>query len=708
MHAVTLANFKFRQDQVFCHNDSHFVIEVVLQKQPHDELYCAPFDAQNNKIVPSKNIIKFNAQTLSTAIMNNDAYFINRDALSDEPIVYTERQKELQKMWSEYIDALLIVADGKLSRAVKDIQKAKLMVDWAKYDYTTPSDSNCQEKVRNVALENKKTYSDGGNSNISRKSLFPMGHHAMKGASRLHPRIEDLILKYIDTQYLISKPKHKVTPARIYRAFKRELEEIIEAESHGKNTDGEAPAVLKVPCIQTFYNKINALDKIVVSLKRLNKKEKTALQRQRNTKFIIDRVLQRVEIDAIHISMGIIEHTKHGINTERKYRGRIVLMVAIDVYSRAIIGYSYHIAPEPGENKDLVLQCIKSILLPKNNPEWGPVFGKPFHIIGDQSTTNTGEVVRETVSALGSVYSTTPSYEPWKKPFIERFFLTLRTDFLSQFDTYLGSKLYRNHDHLNSDDDVKNRVMKPNKKTGKYYKHVFTEEQFVEEFEKYIGIYQNNKHDGLHDRVPLDVWNDSITSDPLNFTQVPENHPIFSRLAMFDGERIVRSDGSVRVRNELYSSPILKQVYGANVKSIGVFMSDVDASFISFQWKGMWHVATLCEANYTPDDSLQRNALDKARDEHLGHLDQKDTRNDYNAPENPQIAKPANKDEEKVDNAIDIDDEGAEKALQAAEHVSAESMPNHYAPTPDECSDYDYSDGTDNNQKRTPNIGGLL
>ncbi|GFD88772.1 hypothetical protein KUL152_09980 [Tenacibaculum sp. KUL152] len=598
MADITIANIQFTDGLVFFYepDNRHYHIEVVKHSEPHDILFCLAFDVERNVPLVDLPPTRFSAHALSRAIWEKTAWIIDPND-SWEPPSPTPKQQSSMEMWQEFIRILKSQNDNQLPRANGPVQKAIDTMDWAKYNDKPKGLSRCQEIIMNYdkALQKKGPH----HANLT---LMPHGHHAMKGVSRLAPATEDLILKYIDEHYLIEKPKHRVIPARIYREFAEEFKELHALDSK---------AYPKLPCLETFCKRLRKLDQVIVSTLRLSDREKGAVRKRRKTEFVIDRILERVEFDAIHIAMGIIKYEGTGRKRRAIYRGRIVLMLAIDVFSRCILGYSYHIAKKPGENADLAVECFKNVLMPKADSRW-PMFGKPLTAVSDGSTAATGDQFHQIVSSTGAIHLTTQSYMPWKKPFIERFMHTLRTQFLVEFDTYLGSKLFRNHDHLNNNDDVEKAVMKK-KKNGKYREHRMTEEQFVNELENYLSIYHNNPHEGLGGYSPLEVWQNAVRENPKEHVTLPSSHSVFKRLGLKTTKaRVINRDGVVTVKNAQYESGVLKQLYGVR-SSVDVYYSNINADFISFEVDQKWHTASLMLSNYTPGDTAQRGELDRAR-----------------------------------------------------------------------------------------------
>ncbi len=684
MADITLANIQFSEGLVFFHevHQCYYYVESVKPYQPHDILYCLQFDVERNLPLVELEVKRFSAHEISRAIWERSAFFVDPND-KWEPPSPTPAQQTGMEMWQEFIRILKMQNDDQLPRADKAVRKAIQTMDWAKFNDKPKGLSRCQAVIKQYddALQKKGPHQ----ANLA---VMPHGHHAMKGMSRLAPATEDLLLKYIESEYLVEKPGHRVNPAAIYRAFKLEFDELHKMDSK---------AYPKLPCKAIFYRRLAELDQVIVSLKRLSDKARGAVKKRRKTEFVVDRILQRVEFDAIHIGMGIIKYEGTGRKRKAIYRGRIVLMLAIDVYSRSILGYSYHIAKNPGENADLAVECFKNVLMPKPDRRH-PMHGKPMTAVSDGSTAATGDQFHQIITSTGAIHLTTPSYEPWKKPFIERFMLTLRTQFLAKFDTYLGSKLFRNHDHLNNGDSVEKAVMKKNK-NGKMNKHRLTEEKFVEALDDFLAIYHTNPHTGLGGYSPLEVWQQSVSENPKEQVTLPSSHPVFSRMGLKAKKaRVINRDGVVTVNNAQYGSPALKGLYG-KVSSVDVYYSDINSQFVSFEIDHKWHTAELLPAIYTPGDTSQRAELDRARDNRYGperpNNEYRDYKPDMKAEvlpeEESKNSKPATK-------PIDISGPNAAVLLGVAEAASLANAPANDRPSVTEMPEDD-SNEVDNKKE---------
>lgn len=191
-----------------------------------------------------------------------------------------------------------------------------------------------------------------------------------------------------------------------------------------------------LPCYNTFCTWIKNLDPDLLTATRFGNKALRESKRRSLKKHVIDHILERVEIDAVHLAVGIVDD-------EGNYLGPVTLFVAIDCLTRAILGFEIQIGR--GESSASYIQCIKHSFTPKDLshlPEQ-PIniwftYGVPEKIHGDGGT---GVCSIETISfahLAGCKFSIEPTGKGWKKPFIESFFATLRKQFAKTLRGYAG------------------------------------------------------------------------------------------------------------------------------------------------------------------------------------------------------------------------------------------------------------------------------
>lgn len=247
----------------------------------------------------------------------------------------------------------------------------------------------------------------------------------------------------------------------------------------------------KVPAIQSFYDRIHGLSPIdivraregVVAARRYGRFYKTAFNPQ--------RVCERVEIDAVHLNIGLVDDAG-------RYLGKVILFVAIDVYSRAIMGYAFTVAPRPAEKAETVFECLTKAVLPKLRKDYPylgndwPMCGKVESAVMDAGSANISSMLNARLHHLVDGREVTPTLQPWRKPFIERFFLTLRSELMRGVDGYIGSR----SDTHNPDRDLKKEAK-------------LTIREFEQKLVSYIvDTYHQSPHTGLGGWSPQQAWDE--------------------------------------------------------------------------------------------------------------------------------------------------------------------------------------------------------
>ncbi|MDN3490739.1 hypothetical protein [Pseudoalteromonas sp. APC 3694] len=279
----------------------------------------------------------------------------------------------------------------------------------------------------------------------------------------------DLAYEVIDDEYL---QRNGANPHQTYLRFKNRY-----------NTELKGTFDKKCICKESFYKLIRALDPSEVTLAREGKDALRREARKSNQIIITDRLMQRVEIDAVHLNLGLLDDNDH-------YLGTVILYLAIDVQSRYIVGYKLCYGLNIGEESSAVIDLLKNISLPRkrtgNYQSTWHYLGPPTETFGDAGTAMCSNVVIAFSALLGSSHTTTQAGSPWKKPFIERFNRTLRSQFASKIPGYFGRRV----DGKTLDGTIEQKAC-------------VTVTKFTEYLEEYIcDYYHQNPHKGLDGLTP--------------------------------------------------------------------------------------------------------------------------------------------------------------------------------------------------------------
>jgi putative transposase len=537
---IMYPGLNLQSEQVFKNGDDWFILFAtdIDKKSGIKRFICNHYNYITKETQYSTKCPIFTESELSKAIIDGEASLENPYEEQMTGKVISEAQMNDQRRKIAYITEVFKQSKGNQPQSEIYIQEAIKQVDWKEFGHKPPGSSTLKGWVKSFITSGKNP-----------QSLIGWGNISDKGRSRLPEVIEDLMLKFIVDHYLV---KVSLSVNHIYDLMSEEFNEL-----HARNPG----LYVKKPGRATFYNRINDLSELTSAEAKLSKSEVNKLKRIALKKYQVSGILARVEIDAIHISLGILDESG------KKYAGTIVLMVAIDVFSRSILGYDFIVDRKSAETADLTIQCIKHAISQKDNEGW-PMRGTIRLLVNDASTAATSDAFKIVCSSLGINTLTTTVGEPWRKPFIERFFLTLRREFLAGLPGYLGSKIFRNHDHLDKGDNVKDKAQ-------------LTEKEFRRLFEDYIvNNYHHSGHTGLNDACPHDVWVNEVKINPLQI-HAPVSEIIGLNIyGLCKRDRTLNLVMGVCIDKEYYNSENLKQWSNRGIELVDVYYSNIDTEFV--------------------------------------------------------------------------------------------------------------------------------
>jgi len=339
------------------------------------------------------------------------------------------------------------------------------------------------EAVRNEKEENKlsasklyRLYIRWEESNYRVEALIVKPK--LKRQSKLKDESLDFINDVIWKDYLkLNGPSVK----QVYSQYVHKYEALSEDEQKNIN-------IIKRT---RFYEFINSLCPIEVTRAREGNDAARKKARISDNKFFADHPMQRVEIDAVHLNLGLLSKERN------EYIGLPIVYIAIDVYTRAIVGYVVSYGKKRAEQSSAVMQLIKNIISKNKTSIYShnvwPLSGKPIDIVCDAGAAFNSDIVRTFTQRIHSNFIVTETATPWKKPFIERFNRTLRSQLAKNIPGYLGRRVDANSISVRIQDVA-----------------TVTVNDFIELLEIYfLDVYHIQKHKGLQMRTPFDVARDT-------------------------------------------------------------------------------------------------------------------------------------------------------------------------------------------------------
>lgn len=310
-------------------------------------------------------------------------------------------------------------------------------------------------------------------------------------------------------------------------------------EKYGKNAE--------YPSYVTFSNWIMEIAYIEMAERRLGKKATNAQKRNAIAKLKTERPLQRVEVDGIRIALGLVDD-------EGNYLGIPTLIIALDAYTRCVVGYCLHIGK--GEPASTYIDTFRHSIFPKHgtfNPncenEW-PCYGLWESAVLDGGTGATSNKTFNYLLSTGVPANVVQTASGWKKPFVERFNGTLRTNLLQNLPSYAG------HDVTQvSDRSIKEKAF-------------LTPTEFTDLFEKWlIDEYMQSPHSGIKGKTPSQMWNEARMN---GFTPLLPDAITSEKLKLPDGEKEFRVISGAHCHQGLKINNIIYNDSDKKLKNIGL------------------------------------------------------------------------------------------------------------------------------------------
>lgn len=303
-------------------------------------------------------------------------------------------------------------------------------------------------------------------------ALLPIERSGGRGRSRLEPEVEEVLQKVLADVYLT---RQAVTVTKAWGELKLRCELL----------------KLPVPHINTVRSRIALLSDYLKLRRRVGGRAAAeAFSMDRGAFPGADYPLAVVQID--HTPMDVIIVDQEA----RKPIGRPWITVAIDVYSRMVLGY-YISLDAPGSLS--VGQCLAHAILPKEawlarhevDASW-PCWGLPQVVHADNAREFRGKTLRRACEQ----YNVTLEFRPVKTPHygghIERLMGTVGKELHALPGTTFSSV------HERGDYDSRGEA-------------VFTFQELEQWVASFItGVYHQRPHAGLGGQAPIKRWEEGI------------------------------------------------------------------------------------------------------------------------------------------------------------------------------------------------------
>lgn len=485
--------------------------EVMLTRAANDHIAIVPSSSNDKpKIVPISQL------NLAFTRGNLTFPFEVFDELP-EAANLSEEERLKQDMLMQYVRRLMN-QEFRSSRRV-----AKIVINEVSREFGDTAPPSVSTLIRAL-----KRYTQFGN----------LSHARRKRPQRFHDAVYDLFIEIIDDMYLV------LGGASATQCW----------EEFDKRAKAEFEGQFKHFSKSTFFKHIHQLDRISVIEAREGKKAARTSARSVYRSLVAERILERVEMDAVHINVGLINEDGHLVT-------QVIIYTLIDCYSRCILGY--HLQEKvvidrtekkpktrrTGESKEGVLQSIISALSPKpqmtfakNTLHWC-MYGLGESNVMDASGQYSSHDISGFICAAGGDVLIAEAGAGYRKPYIERFFGTLRTQFLKIIPGYFGKM-----------------------KEAKHYDHPINEhahltvKQFEDLFCNYIvTCYHQRPHKGLSGKTPQQVWDECVNDSTVMLKTHDIDRLVRKNIAPI--KRTIQGHQGIQINNQFYNSKPLQKLY---------------------------------------------------------------------------------------------------------------------------------------------------
>ncbi|CAO4139788.1 Integrase catalytic domain-containing protein [Methylorubrum thiocyanatum] len=349
-----------------------------------------------------------------------------------------------------------------------------------------------------------------------------------------------------ETRYLLEQyarkfaSYRKLTRLNLYQRFRGVFARL------SRRFESEGRAVDSTPSYSRFCLEIAKLNQFEVDIARLGRERAGRKWRTLGIGPDVSWALERVEMDFYEIDLQVLlveaaiwENLPKHLRIQIK-RSRWYLCVAIDVASRCVLGMKL----SRSENSKTAVETLRMCFYDKTHigraagalSPWDQ-HGSPDGFATDMGTAFVNaDFTARAVSVLADIFNP-PAAQPQLRPFVERFFRTVKENLLKRFEGNTGGSI---------------------RELGDYpaqLRAVLTIDQFADLLVRWcVDVYHNMQHDGLGRETPRDAW--------LRLTRLkkPRPCPDERRLRESFGIDVLRRTGrpGIRIAGLYYNSEELQ------------------------------------------------------------------------------------------------------------------------------------------------------
>lgn len=337
---------------------------------------------------------------------------------------------------------------------------------------------NCEIAAREVIAEHRSKMATPSKSELSRLRAHFIDHGDLthyliksrkKRGSKFPIEVELLISQNFEHVLL---QKNGPTIAESYRILVQTAPDAIRA---------------RLPSESAYRRRVANIDMQTWLLHRYGKAAVNEYRRGGGGNTRVTRLMERVELDAMHITLGVT-------NKKKEFLGYVVIYFCIDVLSRMPVGYHVEIRRKlRGESASGVAASIKHMIkkkMPIGSNYLYPLGGLAETIVTDHGSAYACKQIRDLCENLNISIQHTGTKKGWGKGVAERFVRTLRDRFFKNI------KGYRDHKHLKN-----YREGRPE------HFHSIELNELLNTLEHFMyETYSKTKHKGLKYATPQQKW----------------------------------------------------------------------------------------------------------------------------------------------------------------------------------------------------------
>ncbi|MEJ2898630.1 DDE-type integrase/transposase/recombinase [Acinetobacter sp. NS-4] len=465
-------------------------------------------------------------------------YFITKDDLIKKilygdiklttlstPLLHKNQTLTIDEIF-QYID---YVVSNKIPCSIKHLNFAIINI--------TQENPSLRKIAASTLARYIKKYRDNSNSfNVFYQGIG--GNNSFRFSIEVEKIINEVILNFI-------KERENFSPNDAYLIIKERIRAL--------NTNAE------VPSERTIYRRVHKFDPYIMVKNKKGKRKANLIFKASGQSLISPSLLAIVEMDTHEIDCIILD--KNG-NT----LGRPQLCIAIDVYTRAIVGWHLCMLP-PSATKTLLV--LKSMLM---RPHRGLTGGLPTVIIPDNGCEFNNNALANFCNSFNITKSESQPYSPDNKAHVESFFKSLNESIIHK----LRGTTYSSPLHRGDYDSVGNAC--------------YTLDTLRDLVNEWIeNIYHKRIHSGTQQR-PEKMWREASKIFPV--LTIPELEIERKCRTVF---RYTINKGQINLKGLRYKSQALATLNYLFKEKVTIYVDQLDLTTIYVQ--DLFNTSNLIQAD---------------------------------------------------------------------------------------------------------------